>query len=103
MLSSITVLFNVCKSILILVLSLMHQVVSYTISRHEIHNKGNKALFKLRKTFWDDAPKVTTVLHIFNHPIRPILLYGSFWDIFLPVNISTIRVKTKLPNSEQSN
>jgi hypothetical protein len=77
MLSSITVLFNVCKSILILVLFLMHQVVSYTISRHEIHNKGNKALFKLRKTIWDDAPKVTTVLHIFNHTIRPILLYGS--------------------------
>jgi hypothetical protein len=50
---------------------------SYTISRHEIHNKGNKALFKLRKTFWDDAPKVTTLLHIFNHTIRPILLYGS--------------------------
>ena len=50
---------------------------SFTTSKHEIHNKRNKALFKLRKTFWDDAPKVTTLLHIFNHTIRPILLYGS--------------------------
>jgi hypothetical protein len=31
---------------------------SFTTSKHEIHNKGNKALFKLRKTFWDDAPKI---------------------------------------------
>ena len=49
---------------------------SFTTSKQEIHNKGNKALFKLRKTFWDDAPKVT-LLHIFNHTIRPILLNGS--------------------------
>ena len=50
---------------------------SFTTSKHEIHNKGNNALFKLRKTFWDDAPKVTTLLHSFNHTIGPILLYGS--------------------------
>jgi hypothetical protein len=50
---------------------------SFTTSKHEIHNNGNKDLFKLRKTFWDDAHKVTTLLHIFNHTIRPILLYGS--------------------------
>jgi hypothetical protein len=50
---------------------------SFTTSKQEIHNKDNKALFKLRKTFLDDAPKVTTLLHIFNHTIRPILLYGS--------------------------
>ena len=31
---------------------------SFATSKHEIHNKSNKVLFKLRKTFWDDAPKV---------------------------------------------
>ena len=50
---------------------------SLTTSKQEIHNKDNKALSKLRKTFLDDAPKVTTLLHIFNHTNRPILLYGS--------------------------
>jgi hypothetical protein len=39
---------------------------SFTTSKHEIHNKGNKDLSKIRKTFLHDAPKVTTLLHIFN-------------------------------------
>jgi hypothetical protein len=38
---------------------------SFTTSKHEIHNKGNKTLFKLRKTFWDNAPKVTTFIAYF--------------------------------------
>ena len=57
----------------------------FTSAKNELHNKGIKALFKLRKTFWDDAPKVTTLLHIFNHTIKPILLYGSeIWGYFSP-------------------
>ena len=50
---------------------------SFTTSKQEIHNKGNKDLSKIRKTFLHDAPKVTTLLHIFNHTIRPILLHSS--------------------------
>ena len=36
-----------------------------------------KAYFKLRKTFSVESPKPSTLLHIYNHTIRPILLYGS--------------------------
>ena len=85
---------------------------SFTASKHEIHNKGNKALFKIRKTFLDDAPEVTTLLHIFNHSIRPILLNSSeilgYFSSNKYINNldrlikKEIRVITKLPNSEQS-
>ena len=85
---------------------------SFTTSKHEIHKKGNKALSKIRKTFLDDAPKVTTLLHIFNHTIRLILLYSSeilgYFSSNKYINNldrlikKEIRVITKLPNSEQS-
>jgi len=40
-----------------------------------------KALFKLKKSF--DKPSINTILHIFDHTITPILLYGSeIWGIF---------------------
>lgn len=44
-----------------------------------------KALFKLRKTFTQEIPKPNTLIHIYNHTIRPILLYGSeIWG-YIPV------------------
>ena len=62
----------------------MHQEF-LILQKNELHNKGIKALFKLRKTFWEDAPKATTLLHIFNHTIKPILLYSSeIWGYFSP-------------------
>ena len=58
---------------------------SFLSAKKELYNKGFKALFKLRKTFSSDAPKPKTLLHIFNHTIRPILLYGSeIWGYFSP-------------------
>jgi hypothetical protein len=36
-----------------------------------------KALFKLKHLFTSDMPGITTVLHVFNHTVRPVLLYGS--------------------------
>jgi len=41
-----------------------------------LYKKGIKALFKLRKTI-TPYPKIWTCLHLFNHTIKPILLYGS--------------------------
>ena len=56
---------------------------SFQNAKKELYNKGFKALFKLRKTFTSDLPKPKTMIHIFNHTIRPILLYGSeIWGIF---------------------
>jgi hypothetical protein len=60
---------------------------SFTTSKHEIHNKGNKALFKLRKTF----PKLQHhCIFLITLSDRYSCMALKFWDIFLPVNISTI-------------
>jgi hypothetical protein len=41
-----------------------------------LYRKGLKAMFKLRKAM-SPPPKPATCLHLFNHLIKPILLYGS--------------------------
>ena len=50
---------------------------SFQKAKKDLYNKGLKALFKLKKTFTHEIPKPHTLLHIYNHTIRPILLYGS--------------------------
>jgi hypothetical protein len=42
-----------------------------------------KALFKVKKCFQGHSPKIKTILHIFDHTIKPILLNGSeIWGSF---------------------
>ena len=36
-----------------------------------------KALFKFKKSFNLYKPKIKTLLHIFDHTVKPVLLYGS--------------------------
>jgi hypothetical protein len=36
-----------------------------------------KALLKFRKIFSLDTPGVNTLLHVFNHTVKPVLVYGS--------------------------
>ena len=56
---------------------------SFGAAKTEIFKKGMKALFKFRKTFTPDTPGVKTLLHVFNHTVRPVLNYGSeIWGIF---------------------
>jgi hypothetical protein len=41
------------------------------------------ALFRVKKCFQGHSPKIKTILHIFDHTIKPILLYGSeMWGSF---------------------
>lgn len=58
---------------------------SFEKAKKELHKKGMKALFKLRKTFMQELPKPNTLMHIYSHTIQPILLYGSeIWG-YIPV------------------
>ena len=42
-----------------------------------------KAFFKIRKCFEHHKPKIKTILHVFDHTVKPVLLYGSeVWGIF---------------------
>lgn len=50
-----------------------------------------KAYFKLRKDFLSLNPGISTSLNVFDHNIKPILLYGSeIWGIF---NVNNIKIK----------
>jgi hypothetical protein len=45
--------------------------------------KGLKAFFKIRKYFEHHKTKIKTILHVFDHTVKPVLLYGSeVWGIF---------------------
>ena len=39
--------------------------------------RGLKAYFKLKKCFEHHKPKIKTILHVFDHTVKPVLLYGS--------------------------
>lgn len=45
-------------------------------AKEDLSKKGKKALFQL-KTALQEKPHITTILHLFNLTMRPILLYGS--------------------------
>jgi hypothetical protein len=56
---------------------------TFSYAKSELYNKGLKAYFKLLKSFGDLAPGISTSLHLFNHTIKPILLYGcEIWGQF---------------------
>ena len=48
-----------------------------TEAKNNLYHKGLKALFKVKQCFQGHSPKIKTILHIFDHTIKPILLYGS--------------------------
>ena len=56
---------------------------SFTEAKNNLYRKGLKALFKVKTCFQGHSPKIKTILHIFDHTIKPILLYGSeIWGSF---------------------
>ena len=56
---------------------------SFTFAKQTLYEKGLKAYFKFRKSFQHHKPKVKTLLHVFDHTIKPVILYGSeIWGTF---------------------
>jgi hypothetical protein len=50
---------------------------TFTPAKNDLYQRALKCLFKLRKSFSDISPNIKTCLHIFDHTLKPILLYGS--------------------------
>ena len=50
---------------------------SFTEAKNVLYKKGLKAFFKIRKCFEHHKPKIKTILHVFDHTVKPVLLYGS--------------------------
>ena len=68
---------------------------SFTDAKKELYKKGLKAYFKFLKCFEGHKPKIKTLIHVFDHTVKPVLLYGSeIWGYF-PGN--------KLLHSENNN
>ena len=58
---------------------------SFSDTKEELYKKGLKALFKMYKCFEGHKPKIKTLLHVFDHTVKPILTYGSeVWGTFDP-------------------
>jgi len=72
---------------------------SFTEAKSELYKKGLKAFYKLRTSFCDSLPKISTFLHIFDHTIQPILLYGSeIWGAWGPSKLDNCSSLYKLCN-----
>lgn len=66
---------------------------SFSYAQNELYQKGLKAYFKLCKDFISLNPSPKISLHVFDHTLLPILLYGcEIWGYFNPF---TTRFKRK--------
>ncbi|XP_062588222.1 uncharacterized protein LOC134249878 [Saccostrea cucullata] len=56
-------------------------------AKNDCCNKAKKAYFKLQKDFLTFNPSIRTALNVFDHTIKPIILYGSeLWILLEAVN-----------------
>lgn len=58
---------------------------SFTIAQEELYKKALKAYFKFSKDLLSLNPSVKTSMHVFDHTITSIMLYGcEIWGMFNP-------------------
>ena len=56
---------------------------SFSVAKDELYKKALKAFFKLKRDLLSLGPSIHTSLHVFDHTIKPILLYGcEIWGSF---------------------
>ena len=60
---------------------------SFHLMKSELYNKALKAYYKLRSDFLSLNPSINSCLHIFDHTLKPILLYNSeIWGSYCASN-----------------
>ena len=58
---------------------------TFTPAKKQLYDKAVKALYSLKRNILSLNPSIYTSLHIFDHTVKPILLYGSeIWLCSLP-------------------
>lgn len=72
---------------------IFHASGSCSHARKDLYKRGLKAIFKLNSNFSDMAPGIKTIIHLFDHTVKPIILYGSeMWgDATLKINLKLTR------------
>jgi hypothetical protein len=64
---------------------------NFTDARQDLYKKGLKALFKMCKCFSGHQPKIKTLLHVFDHTVKLVLMYGSeIWGDFASNKLSSM-------------
>ena len=54
---------------------------TFTHCQEDLYKRRLRAFYKLLKYFDSSYPSIKTVIHLFDHTIKPILLYGSeIWE-----------------------
>ena len=55
----------------------------FNFAQDDIFKKSSKASFKLKNLLSSSEPSIKTGLHLFDHLIKPIVLYGAeIWGMF---------------------
>lgn len=64
----------------------------FNYGKEELFNKAAKASFKLSKLLSPTNPSINTLLHLYDHTVKPILLYSSeIWGIFKTNSVACTR------------
>ena len=63
---------------------------TFSYCQTDLYKRALKAQFKLTKCFSNISPKLDTLLHLFEHTVEPIILYGS--EIWGTVNILSCKI-----------
>ena len=63
----------------------------FSYCQNDLYKRGLKANFKIGKCFGDLHQNVDTVFHLFDHTVKPVLLYGS--AIWGTMNTTSAKVK----------
>ena len=78
----------------------------FSHARKDLYNRGLKAFFKLKSILGEMTLNVDTSLHIFDHTIKPILLYDcEIWGSIVPPkasvrNVSEFKLEKAYSNFE---
>ena len=72
---------------------------TFSYCQSDLYKRALRAQFKLSKCFSSLTPKLDTLIHLFEHTIEPIVLYGS--EIWGTVNILSSKIKKADFNLEQ--
>jgi hypothetical protein len=55
---------------------------SFTNAKEDLNKRGMKSMFKLTSMFKDVKPNFLTSMHLFDHIVKPVLLYGAdVWGV----------------------
>ena len=68
---------------------------SFSLTKNELYKKALKGYYKLRKYLISLNPGIEPSLHVFDHTIKPILLYASeIWGSF---NVNNQKIRSPNP------